>query len=465
MLGLRILCLCLFASSPLAQIAYAQVVGDCVALEFVRSGCPNCRTMDQTVDESLRYGWVARRIEVNEDPFTTQRWRIHSTPTTLLIRDGREVDRILGPVSFDELQRRMMAASSRIASSNNAASFSLQPIAKRSGSEPSSIEPETATSSASPAPAMTPAPAIHQDAGINQARATSPSTSDVDIARRATVRIRVDEPNTQAFGTGTIIHAHQEDALVITCGHLFRGVGANPSITVELFDGGQAMIYPASLVHYEAGDKDIGLIAFRPGRPVACAPIATEKRVAEGDVVFSIVCDHGNDPSRRNSRVTKLNRYLGAPNIEVAGMPVQGRSGGGLFTQTGELIGICYAADQELDEGLYAGLEVIHEQIAKLGLESLLQPATWPPQSEIANRSNNHRSNNNLSNTESLFTGTADKGRTNMESATVRANENYSKSLTLIVRDKDGSQREMQIQDPSPALLQALAREGYAIAR
>ena len=425
MLGLRILCLCLVAGSSL-QNAYAQVVGDCVALEFVRSGCPHCQAMDQTVEESLRYGWAARRIEVSEDPFTTQRWRIHSTPTTLLVRDGREVDRILGPVSFDELQRRMMAASNRIASNNNAstaavppnpgivptaASFSLQPIAKRSDSQPINFEPEPAGPRADSADAA-------------------------DIARLATVRIRVEEPNTQAFGTGTIIHTHQEDALIITCGHLFRGVSPNPSITVELFDGGQAIAYPASLVHYEAGDKDIGLIAFRPGRPVACAPIATSKRLAEGDYVFSIGCDHGNDPSRRNSRVTKLNRYLGAPNIEVAGSPVQGRSGGGLFTQAGELIGICYAADQELDEGLYAGLEVIHEQVAKLGLESLLQPAPTIPQSSMADRSNNNRSNSNP-----------------------------SKSITLIVRDGDGSQREMKIQDPSPALLQALAREGYAIAR
>jgi hypothetical protein len=44
-----------------------------------------------------------------------------------------------------------------------------------------------------------------------------------------------------------------------------------------------------------------------------------------------------------------------------------------------------------------------------------------------------------------------------------RSNSNPPKSITLIVRD--GSQSEMKIQDPSPALLQALAREGYAIAR
>jgi S1-C subfamily serine protease len=439
----------------------------------------------------LRYGWAVRRIEVSEDPFTTKRWRIHSTPTTLLVRDGREVDRILGPVTFDELQRRMMAASSRIAGNNSTAtaavppnpgivptatSFSLQPITKQVDSQPMSFEPEPLSPPGNNQALGNPAFFVNQtqDRGADSADAS-------EIARRATVRIRIEEPNTQAFGTGTIIHTHQEDALIITCGHLFRGVGPNPSITVELFDGGQAIAYPASLVHYEAGDKDIGLIAFRPGHPVACAPIATSKRLAEGDYVFSLGCDHGNDPSRRNSRVTKLNRYLGPPNIEVAGMPVQGRSGGGLFTQAGELIGICYAADQELDEGLYAGLEVIHEQVAKLGLESLLQPAAMIPQSALAdhskdrplnnnrsgnNPSGNNRSNSNLSHSGPANTDLADTRRTNTgRGGFGRTNENASKSITLIVRDGDGSQREMQIQDPSPALLQALAREGYAIAR
>jgi hypothetical protein len=415
MLGLRVLCFWLMASLCVAPIALAQAVGDCVALEFVNAGCPNCRVMDQAVEESLQYGWAVRRIDVAADPYATSRWRIHSTPTTLLIRDGREVDRILGPVAFDELQRRMMAASSRIASNPGlvptAASFSLQPVTKRAPSTGANSEPE-----------LTPAFAKTEPAATRlELRADG-----ADLPRRATVRIRVDEPTSQAVGTGTIIHAYQEDALVITCGHLFRGIGPNPKISVELLEGAHAVAYPAQLVHYEAGEKDIGLISFRPGRTVACAPIAASRRVAEGDLVFSIGCDHGNDPSRRNSRVTKLNRYLGAPNIEVAGMPVQGRSGGGLFNEFGELIGICYAADQELDEGLYSGLEIIHEQVASLGLDALLRPAS---------------------------------------STVDRTPETPSKSITLIVRDGDQDQGEMQIRNPSPALLHVLAQEGYAVAR
>jgi hypothetical protein len=399
MLGLRILIASLLACLGTVPSASAQAVGDCVALEFVRSGCPNCQAMDRAVDESLNGGWAVRRIEVTADPFTTQRWRIHSTPTTLLVRDGREVDRILGPVSFDELQRRMMAASTRIATNPGvvatAASFSLQPINKRS--VPSA-----------------PSPSIKN----------LPHT--FELAQRATVRIRVDEPTSQAVGTGTIIHSYQEDALVITCGHLFRGLDPNAKIYIELFDRGQEIAYPAQLIHYEAAEKDIGLISFRPGRTVACAPIAHAKRIAEGDSVFSLGCDHGADPSRRDAHITKLNRYLGPPNIEVAGMPVQGRSGGGLFSETGELIGVCYAADQELNEGLYTGLEIIHEQIAKLGIAPLVQPSN------------------------TIAQGTR---------------EQQSQSILVLVRDSDGSQREMQIHDPSPALLQALAKEGFAIAR
>lgn len=390
------------------SVAQAQGVGDCVALAFVTAGCPQCRAMDQAVEESLEQGWAVRRIDIAKDPYTAQRWRIHSTPTTLLVREGREVDRILGPVSIDELVRRMMSASTRVGNGNGAAtsprSFSLQPVEQRSTAASDPVAPPSAPPAADP----------------------------TDMASLATVRIQVDEPNTHAFGTGTIIDTHDGEALVITCGHLFRNISPNANITVEIFDRGERAIYPAALLHFEAQEKDIGLITFHAGRQVPCAPIAhRSQRVAEGDHVFSIGCDHGQTPTRRDSRVSKLNRYLGPSNIEVAGMPVQGRSGGGLFNRTGELIGICYAADQEWDEGLYVGTDIIHEQLGKLGL-----PALPRSTENIASSTPNRRS----------------PGRS-------------SQSITLIVKGNDGSQRELQIQDPSPALLQALEREGYAIVR
>jgi thiol-disulfide isomerase/thioredoxin len=408
-MGLRTICWTLCFVTCLVQIGASQSVGDCVALEFVVPGCPHCRTMDQTSEEAVQQGWAVRRIDVTTDPYSAQRWRIHSTPTTLLIREGREVDRILGPVGYDELLSRMMTASRRVAPKAGivatSASFSLQPIRQNA----SSIQ------SASSIP----------DPFSN--RLAEQTIDPRERAFKATVRIRVDEPNSQGVGTGTIVDTNQGEALVITCGHLFRDLGPNPRISVEMFEGGQSVAFAANLIYFEAADRDIGLLSFRPGRTVTTVPMLDRnKRVQEGDRVFSIGCDHGNDPSHRDSQVTKMNRYLGPPNIEVAGMPVQGRSGGGLFNDAGELIGICYAADSELDEGLFVGTEIIYEELAKLGLQPM-----------------------------------ANRGAMIAESKPTRP----SQAITVIVKDNDGKRRELHIQDPSPNLLQALHNEGFAIAR
>ena len=87
------------------------VVGDCIAIEFVSTGCNQCLAMDTATQQALAEGWVVRRVNVQQEPHLAQRWRIHTTPTTLLVRGTREIDRILGPVDYMELSRRMVAAS------------------------------------------------------------------------------------------------------------------------------------------------------------------------------------------------------------------------------------------------------------------------------------------------------------------------------------------------------------------
>ena len=63
-----------------------------------------------------------------------------------------------------------------------------------------------------------------------------------------------------------------------------------------------------------------------------------------------------------------MDKYLGPANVQVAGQPVQGRSGGGLFAVDGTLIGVCNAADPADNEGLFAALPTIHEQLEEAGL-------------------------------------------------------------------------------------------------
>ena len=60
-------------------------------------------------------------------------------------------------------------------------------------------------------------------------------------------------------------------------------------------------------------------------------------------------------------------------NIEVAGQPVIGRSGGGLFAADGQLIGVCNLADPKDNEGIYAALTVLQQNLDRAGLSQVYQ--------------------------------------------------------------------------------------------
>jgi hypothetical protein len=68
-----------------------------------------------------------------------------------------------------------------------------------------------------------------------------------------------------------------------------------------------------------------------------------------------------------------VNRFIGSPNYTVPGRPLDGRSGGGLFTADGQLIGLCKWAVTDADEGVYAGLAAVHKHLAKAGLQSVFE--------------------------------------------------------------------------------------------
>ncbi len=75
------------------------------------------------------------------------------------------------------------------------------------------------------------------------------------------------------------------------------------------------------------------------------------------------------------------NRYLGPSNVEVALAPTQGRSGGGLFDAENRLIGVCFAADNDYDEGLYSGPDVVYENSVDWALDTFTDASVtfWLP--------------------------------------------------------------------------------------
>ena len=110
--------------------------------------------------------------------------------------------------------------------------------------------------------------------------------------------------------------------------------------------------------------RDVGLVFIRAPGPIAAARLAPPGyKVNKGDRVASVGCDNGKDPAVRQSYVTSLNRYAGPANLQVAGQPTEGRSGGGLFSADGMVIGVCNARDPQDQEGYYAALDTICAQL------------------------------------------------------------------------------------------------------
>lgn len=384
--------------------------GDCTVLQFSAHWCEPCRQIQPAMDQLAQDGFQVRKVNADLETQLVAQFQIENLPTLVFVSGGREVDRIVGVTAYDQLRQRADRVAARSGSrrpdARPANSQALtaqsppQPIVRGQSPITPSFAPSMAAANRATAQLASASQALNQLAsgvvgsGVVSASATSATslTPEQAISRagRATVRIRVDEANTTAFGTGTIVDVHGDEALVLTCGHLFREMLPASQLTVDLFAGSaQEINVPAQLIDFKAEEADIGLIAFR--LPVAIEPVDLSPRghaIQVGQPAFSFGCDHGADPTRRDTRVKSINRYIGADNIEIFGAPAVGRSGGGLFDLQGRLIGVCNAADAQDDEGIYAAANVIYEQIERLGLSHLFSDDQ--PSVQFASGSNQH---------------------------------------------------------------------------
>ncbi len=288
---------------------------------------------------------------------------------------------------------------------------------------------------------------------------TAPVSFEAAIARAeaATVRIRVDEENSTAYGTGTIVDVHGDEALVLTCGHLFREMKLHSQLTIDLFPGrAQPMNVEAKLIDFtaNAGDVDIGLLIFKLPYAIEPVPLLPQREsLSVGQPAFSFGCDHGENPTRRDTQVKSVNRYLGAPNVEIAGAPAVGRSGGGLFDQQGRLIGVCNAADADGDEGIYAAAEVVYSQLNRLGLGHLFDA---PNQIENTQPNSNQIATNQFA----ASTGPQPTALASFDQAALQAPPASSDSqITCIIRGANGQEQVVRVDSPSRDLLDAIYRQ------
>jgi hypothetical protein len=171
--------------------------------------------------------------------------------------------------------------------------------------------------------------------------------------------------------------------VIVTCGHIFRDMDDSTKVSVDLFGPNGPQTRVGQVFDFDL-EADVGLIVIPTEEAVPSTPVAgTSLVLTKGDQVACIGCSGGENPTREQLSITAINKYDGPDNIECNGTPVQGRSGGGLFNRNNELIGVCIAADEQANCGLYAHVFAIHKLLDRAKLSHLYQPQESTPPAEV----------------------------------------------------------------------------------
>jgi thiol-disulfide isomerase/thioredoxin len=424
--------------------------GETVLLDFSADWCGPCRSMEPTIQRLAAEGYPIRKINIGQDPQAASQYGVTGVPCFVMLANGQEMDRVVGAASHARL-RQMFAAAGYQAQAN-------VPISPAS----TATAPTLPDLSRQQMPtARTPQPTSHREI-------THGSMDKRQQALQATVRLRVHDARGHSMGTGTVIDRHDSEALVVTCGHIFRDAGKQGRIEVDVFAGGTTRTVPGQLISYDL-KRDIGLVSIVLDMQMAPMRVAPGGHsIVVGQPVFSVGCDRGRDPTVQQSQITAIDKYLGPPNIEVAGQPVDGRSGGGLFTQDGFLIGVCNAADPADGEGIFAALPTVHWELDRIGQRRIYEPAT----PEVAPRTPDPReiaAENQAPPITPITYGPGSIPREMPTNDVVRLSANDSATLTAedmevicIVRPRHaagGQEKLIIFREPSQSLLNLLAQE------
>ena len=378
-------------------------------LDFTASYCQPCRQMLPVIQRMEQDRFNVRRVDISEEPDLSAKFKITGVPTLIVMVEGREVQRFVGLTSESVLRNAMLKATRDLQEKRgivtpppDSPTEPLRADSPESSPESSpdaspSTNPGIRTTEATTPPRRSLTDVFSRVFGSGQKspgviRGQSPANeqplSGLVLAAAATVRVQVEGRSTEGgravreVGTGTIIHSAPTETLVLTCAHFFLNLQKTGStVTVEVFENGEPQAFAATVLG-GSHTLDLAVVRIVPKRVFPAIAIAsTAPKVDPGLQLVSFGCDAGRPPGRLDTELIAVNRYLGADNLVCSKDPASGRSGGGLYTSSGTLVGVCSCADREKSQGLYMAWKSVQALIQELQLERVLEGAEEPSQS------------------------------------------------------------------------------------
>lgn len=400
-------------------------------LLFVTSpGCVPCRQAAPLVQELSRQGYSVEVVDAAKHPDLVRRLGVQQFPSFLMVSGDKVVEQVVGGSDptvlkpkilkmFDDAARhhkknagqsdiphRSLSSPptpgvvSETVVSPGVESTPFPPIASAHGtasdivpaawtaadhapagnsaSGNSAIAPVSFVSQAGAASRVLPPSSVFPVAEPSNGSSGSPNT-EIFPWIQSSVKLRVDAENTHSWGTGTIIDTRDGEALILTCGHIFRDSKGKGQIETHLFGQRSTVKVYGRCLYYDL-EIDLALVIIRPPCPVRAIPIApVDYQVRTDRQVLSVGCDGGANPTVRAHRIMSTDR-IGTPTdnavpfhyIQVSGAPVSGRSGGGLFSEDGYLIGVCNTADPVENDGHFVPPHVIRQVLKSQRLDMIL---------------------------------------------------------------------------------------------
>jgi thiol-disulfide isomerase/thioredoxin len=346
-------------------------------LEFTATWCGPCQRISPMIMQLKRSGWPIRKIDVDKNPELAKQYGITAMPSFVLVINGKPQlnDKIVGGTDAKTLMN-LMKRIPRTSSLRNKKSVPVLSVADgKSSGKKGFVFPWGGKKKKASQQIIIEHNEEEPDVVLisdNPKNKKKHALKIKKLAHSSTVRLKVEDKEGVKYGTGTIIENREGFLVVLTCGHVLRGVN-NSMIKVDLFTAeGLKTVTGKQITHNM--ESDVGLISVKTNIKMPVVNVASISDAASrGDALFSVGCAGGKDRTVEEHKVTSINRYHGPDNVECSGVPAVGRSGGGLFNQNGEIVGVCSAADRNEKRGIYAGLEPIHQILKKSRLDELIQ--------------------------------------------------------------------------------------------